>query len=91
MGVTRFRRAWLAAVKVGGPWRLPARGLAAVGSAAVLAALFGALSTPLLVGRDELIRDFSDALDDGPGGPARATLYTGARGLGSHCTSVVAS
>ncbi len=40
------------------------------------------VSPPLLVGRDELIRDFSDALDDGPGGPARATLYTGARGTG---------
>jgi hypothetical protein len=40
------------------------------------------VSPPLLVGRDELIGDFSDALDDGPGGPARATLYTGARGTG---------
>lgn len=42
---------------------------------------FGA-SPPLLVGRDELIQDFSDALDDGPGSPARATIYTGARGTG---------
>ena len=40
------------------------------------------VSPPLLVGRDELIGDFRDALDDGPGGPARATLYTGARGTG---------
>lgn len=40
------------------------------------------VSPPLLVGRDELIQDFSDALDDGPGAPARATLYTGARGAG---------
>jgi hypothetical protein len=42
---------------------------------------FGA-SPPLLVGRDELIQDFCDALDDGPGSPARATIYTGARGTG---------
>jgi AAA ATPase domain len=42
---------------------------------------FGA-SPPLLVGRDELVQDFSDALDDGPGSPARATIYTGARGTG---------
>jgi hypothetical protein len=39
-------------------------------------------SPPLLVGRDELIQDFSDALEDGPGAPARATIYTGARGTG---------
>ena len=42
---------------------------------------FGA-SPPLLVGRDELVGDFRDALDDGPGGPGRATLYTGACGTG---------
>ncbi|MGC2373220.1 MAG: ATP-binding protein [Solirubrobacteraceae bacterium] len=40
------------------------------------------VSPPLLVGRNELIQDFSDALNDGPGAPARATLYTGARGAG---------
>jgi hypothetical protein len=40
------------------------------------------ISPPLLVGRDEMIRDFSDALEDGPGAPGRATLYTGARGTG---------
>jgi AAA ATPase domain len=40
------------------------------------------VSPPLLVGRDNLIQDFADALDDGPGAPARATIYTGARGTG---------
>lgn len=42
---------------------------------------FGA-SPPLLVGRDNQIADFADALDDGPGASGRATLYTGARGAG---------
>lgn len=42
---------------------------------------FGA-SPPLLVGRDELREDFVDALDNGAGSPGRATLYTGARGVG---------
>ena len=42
---------------------------------------FGA-SPPLLVGRDELLQDFSEALEAGPGAPARATIYTGARGTG---------
>lgn len=42
---------------------------------------FGA-SPPLLVGRDELLADFGEALEDGPGSPGRATLYTGARGAG---------
>lgn len=40
------------------------------------------VSPPLLVGRDELREDFGDALDNGPGSPGRATLYTGARGVG---------
>jgi hypothetical protein len=40
------------------------------------------VSPPLLVGRDNLIQDFADALDEGPGAPARATIYTGARGTG---------
>jgi hypothetical protein len=53
-------------------------------------ASFG-VSPPLLVGRDDLLDDFAEALEDGPGSAGRATLYTGARGLGSHCTSVVAS
>jgi hypothetical protein len=40
------------------------------------------VSPPLLVGRQELIEDLGDALDTGPGGLARATLYTGQRGTG---------
>ena len=44
-------------------------------------ASFG-VSPPLLVGRDELLKDFVEALEDGPGSAGRATLYTGARGAG---------
>lgn len=44
-------------------------------------ATFG-VSPPLLVGRDGLLADFAQGLEDGPGAPARATLYTGARGTG---------
>lgn len=40
------------------------------------------VSPPLLSGRDDLIEEFADGLDDGPGSPSRATLYTGARGAG---------
>jgi len=40
------------------------------------------VSPPLLVERQELIEDLGDALDAGPGGLARATLYTGQRGTG---------
>lgn len=40
------------------------------------------VTPPILAGRDELIEDFIDALEDGPGAPARATLYTGGRGTG---------
>jgi hypothetical protein len=40
------------------------------------------VSPPLLVGRDVLIEEFAEAIEDGPGSPARATLYTGARGAG---------
>lgn len=40
------------------------------------------VSPPLLAGRDNLIEEFADGLDDGPGSPSRATLYTGARGSG---------
>jgi hypothetical protein len=40
------------------------------------------VSPPLLVGRDALIDEFVDALEDGPGSGARATIYTGARGSG---------
>lgn len=39
-------------------------------------------SPPLLVGRDEMLLAFHDALAHGPGAPGRATLYTGARGAG---------
>jgi hypothetical protein len=44
-------------------------------------ASFG-VSPPLLVGRDAVIEDFVEALEDGPGSSGRATLYTGARGSG---------
>jgi hypothetical protein len=44
-------------------------------------ASFG-VSPPLLVGRDEQLEDFVEALEDGPGSAGRATLYTGARGAG---------
>jgi hypothetical protein len=37
---------------------------------------------PLLVGRDQTILAFVDAIRAGPGAPGRATLYTGARGVG---------
>lgn len=40
------------------------------------------VSPPLLVGRDGLLSDFAEALEDGPGASGRATLYTGARGSG---------
>lgn len=39
-------------------------------------------SPPVLAGRDELIEQFAEALDNGPGAPGRATLYTGVRGTG---------
>ena len=44
-------------------------------------ASFG-VSPPLLVGRDVLLDEFAEALEDGPGATGRATLYTGARGSG---------
>ena len=40
------------------------------------------VSPPLLVGRSDLLEDFVDALEEGPGAPGRMTLYTGARGTG---------
>ena len=40
------------------------------------------VSPPLLVGRDVLIDEFVEAIEDGPGSSGRATLYTGARGAG---------
>lgn len=44
-------------------------------------ASFG-VSPPLLVGRDAIVDEFVEALEDGPGSSGRATLYTGARGSG---------
>lgn len=44
-------------------------------------ASFG-VSPPLLVGRDDVLDDFVEALEDGPGSAGRATLYTGPRGAG---------
>jgi hypothetical protein len=40
------------------------------------------VSPPLLVGRDRLIDEFIEAVEDGPGAAGRATLYTGPRGAG---------
>ncbi len=40
------------------------------------------VSPPLLVGRDTLIEEFVEALEEGPGSAGRATIYTGARGSG---------
>lgn len=40
------------------------------------------VTPPLLAGRDAEILAFGDALDQGPGAPGRATLYTGVRGVG---------
>jgi hypothetical protein len=42
---------------------------------------FGA-PPPLLVGRDDLLDLFEDALDEGPGSPGYVTVYTGGRGIG---------
>lgn len=40
------------------------------------------VSPPLLAGRDAELVAFADAIESGPGAPGRATLYTGARGVG---------
>ncbi|MHB1809807.1 MAG: ATP-binding protein [Solirubrobacteraceae bacterium] len=40
------------------------------------------VSPPVLVGREELIEEFVEGLEDGPGSASRATIYTGARGSG---------
>lgn len=37
---------------------------------------------PLLVGREQVLEDFAESLDDGPGAPGRLTIFTGARGVG---------
>ncbi|MEJ7773071.1 MAG: ATP-binding protein, partial [Geodermatophilaceae bacterium] len=40
------------------------------------------VSPPLLVAREDELASFAEALDDGPGAPGRAMLFTGARGSG---------
>lgn len=40
------------------------------------------VSPPLLVGREGVLEEFAEALQDGPGSSGRATLYTGTRGAG---------
>lgn len=37
---------------------------------------------PLLVGRQDVIEEFTESLTDGPGAPGRLTIFTGARGVG---------
>lgn len=37
---------------------------------------------PLLIGRDSIIEDFEEGIDDGPGAPGRLMRVTGARGVG---------
>ncbi|MHB8189258.1 MAG: ATP-binding protein [Ferrimicrobium sp.] len=44
-------------------------------------ATFGS-TPPLLVGRDDLIARFATGINNGPGAGARATIYTGDRGVG---------
>jgi hypothetical protein len=39
-------------------------------------------SPPVLAGRADILEQFAEAVDDGPGALGRATLYTGARGTG---------
>lgn len=40
------------------------------------------MTPPVLVGRDEQLEVFAEALDDSPGAPGRAMLFSGARGTG---------
>lgn len=37
---------------------------------------------PLLVGRDDLIEEFAESIEDGPGAPMRLSIFTGPRGVG---------
>ncbi|MDR1118083.1 MAG: ATP-binding protein [Bifidobacteriaceae bacterium] len=37
---------------------------------------------PLLVGREALLDGFIESIEDGPGAPGRATIFTGPRGVG---------
>jgi AAA ATPase-like protein len=39
-------------------------------------------SPAVLAGRDDIVEQFAEAIDNGPGSLGRATLYTGARGTG---------
>lgn len=39
-------------------------------------------SPPLLVGRDDVLEEFTEALEDGPGAPGRLVIFTGPRGVG---------
>ena len=40
------------------------------------------VTPPLLVGRDEILTDFAEGLEDGVGSPSRAILITGTRASG---------
>lgn len=37
---------------------------------------------PLLVGRDALIDEFAESIEDGPGAPGRLSIFSGPRGIG---------
>ena len=37
---------------------------------------------PLLVGRSGLVEEFAESIEDGPGAPGRASIFTGPRGIG---------
>jgi len=37
---------------------------------------------PLLIGRQDMIDEFTESIEDGPGAPGRITIFTGARGVG---------
>lgn len=37
---------------------------------------------PLLVGRDQLVDEFTESIDNGPGAPGRLSIFTGPRGIG---------
>ena len=40
------------------------------------------MNPPELIGRDAILDDFSDALDNGPGSPERLMRVSGVRGVG---------
>jgi hypothetical protein len=37
---------------------------------------------PLLVGRQNIVDEFAESIEDGPGAPGRITIFTGTRGVG---------